>query len=184
MKKYMTLTSRAAIAAVATAGLCLLSVANAADENKSDSDTNKENSSLSAKDKRFMMKAAKGNMMEVQMGEMAQQKAQSDDVKKVADKIASDHKDANKDLMDLAEKKGVTLPTETPKTEKMSGDNFDKEYLMAMQKDHQKDIAAYEKEANDSGSNEDADVKAYAQKTLPTLKEHLQMVNDAMGKMK
>lgn len=184
MKKYLTFTSRAAVAAIATASLCLISFANGADEKKSDSDMKKESSSLSAKDKKFIKHAAKGNMMEVQMAEMAQQQAKSDDVKKVAEKIKGDHSDANKELMDLAEKKGVTLPKEAPKMEKMSGDNFDKEYLMAMKKDHEKDIAMFEKEANDSGSGEDADVKAWAAKTLPTLKEHLSMVNEAIEKMK
>lgn len=70
------------------------------------------------------------------------------------------------------------------KMEKMSGDNFDKDYLTAMKTEHEKDIAAFEKEANDSGSGEDADLKAWAQKTLPTLKEHLSMVNEALAKMK
>lgn len=185
MKKYLKFTSRAAIAAIATAGLCFISTAGAADENKSDSDANKTTSSLSAKDKMFIKKAAKGGMKEVAMGEMGEKEAKSDDVKKLAEKIASDHKDANKELMELAEKKGVTLSQETPKMKKMmSGDNFDKEFLMAMQKDHEKDIAAFEKEANDSGDKEDADLKAWAAKTLPTLKDHLKMVNEAMEKMK
>jgi putative membrane protein len=181
MKKYLTFTSRAAIAALATAGLCFISVAKATDETKSDTATKKEGSSLSAKDKMFIRHAAKGGMKEVAMGEMGQNDAKSDDVKKVAGKIASDHKDANKELMELAEKKGITLPKEAPKMKKFAGD---KEYLMMMQKDHEKDIAAFEKEANDSASGEDADVKAWAEKTLPTLKDHLKMVNDALEKMK
>jgi putative membrane protein len=182
MKRYLTFTSRAAIAAIATAGLCLISVANATEEeNKSGSDAKKETSSLSAKDKMFIKHAYHGGMKEVAMGEMAQKDATSDDVKKVGEKIASDHKDANKEVMDLAEKKGLTLSGEAPKMKKYPGD---KEYLMAMQKDHEKDIAAFEKEANDSGTKEDADVKAWAAKTLPTLKDHLKMVNDALEKMK
>ena len=185
MKKYLTFTSRAAIAAIATAGLCFVSVANANDETKkSDSDAKKEGSSLSANDKKFIKHAYKGGLKEVQMGEMAHKDGKSDDVKKLGEKIASDHKDANKELMDLAEKKGVTLPKEGPKMEKMSGDNWDKEWLMAMKKDHEKDVATFEKEANDSGSGEDADVKGWAEKTLPTLKDHLKMVSDALDKMK
>ncbi len=187
MKNYLMFSSRAAIAAIAAAGLCLVSAAQATDETKSDSDTNKTSSTLSAKDKMFVKHAAKGGMKEVQMGEMGEKQAKSDDVKKIAERIESDHKVANEELKDLAEKKGVTLPTEakmSKKMEKISGDNFDKEYLMAMKADHEKDIAAFEKEANASGSAEDADVKAWAEKTLPTLKEHLSMINDALAKMK
>lgn len=55
---------------------------------------------------------------------------------------------------------------------------------MAMKTEHEKDIAAFEKQANDKGSAEDADVKAWAEKTLPTLKEHLSMINDALAKMR
>ncbi len=120
-------------------------------------------------------------MREVKMAEMAKEKAKSADVKKVAEKIESDHKDANKELMALAEKKGVVLSKNEPKIDAMSGTDFDKEYLAMMVKDHEKDIAAFEKEANDG---EDADVKAWAEKTLPTLKEHLKMVQDAQSKMK
>ena len=139
MKKYLTFTSQAAITAVAAASLSLISVASAAEETKPETSPKKESSSLSAKDKMFLRHAYHGGLKEVAMGEMAQKEATSDDVKKVGEKIASDHKDANKEVMDLAEKKGLTLTGEAPKMKKYPGD---KEYLMAMQKDHEKDIAA------------------------------------------
>jgi putative membrane protein len=125
-------------------------------------------------------------MREVKMAEMAKEKAKRADVKKVAEKIESDHQDANKELMARAEKKGVTLLKNEPKIDEinmdtMSGTDFDKAYLAMMVKDHKKDIAAFEKEAKDG---EDTDVKAWAEKTLPTLKEHLKMVQDAQTKMK
>jgi len=65
-----------------------------------------------------------------------------------------------------------------------SSDLFDKDYLTMLKKDHEKNIAMFEKEANDTGSKEDSDVKKFAKDTLPTLKEHLQMVEDALGKLK
>jgi putative membrane protein len=88
--------------------------------------------------------------------------------------------------MALAEEKGVPLLKNEPKIDEinmdtMSGTDFDKAYLAMMVKDHKKDIAAFEKEAKDG---EDTDVKAWAEKTLPTLKEHLKMVQDAQSKMK
>jgi predicted outer membrane protein len=78
--------------------------------------------------------------------------------------------------MALAEKKGVALSKNEPKIDTINGTDFDKEYLAIMVKDHEKNIAAFEEEAKDG---EDADVKAWAEKTLPTLKEHLKMVQDA-----
>ena len=65
-----------------------------------------------------------------------------------------------------------------------SNADFDKEYLTLLKTDHEKDIDLFEKEANDPGTKEDSDVKAFARKILPTLKEHLQMVGDALAKEK
>jgi putative membrane protein len=181
-------------ATIAAAGLCLGAAAQAAEEpaqgdasphaTKSKKEMTSEKTetkgSLSMNDTKFVKKTAKGGMREVKMAEVAKDQAKSADVKKVAEKIESDHKDANKELMALAEEKGVVLSKNEPKIDAMSGTDFDKEYLAMMVKDHEKDIAAFEKEAKDG---EDADVKAWAEKTLPTLKEHLKMVQDAQSKM-
>src|SRR5512133_1725625 len=70
-----------------------------------------EGSSLSAKDKTFMRKAAKGGMMEVAMGKVAEQNGQSDDVKSFGKRMVTDHGKANDELKSIAEKKGVKLPT-------------------------------------------------------------------------
>ena len=192
--KKLSMMSRVMFATIAAAGLCLGAVAQAAEEpaqgdaspnaTKSKKEMTSEKTetkgSLSMNDTKFVKKTAKGGMREVKMAEMAKEQAKSADVKKVAEKIESDHKDANKELMALAEKKGVTLSKNEPKIEKMTGTEFDKEYLAMMVNDHEKNIAAFEKEAKDG---EDADVKAWAEKTLPTLKEHLKMVQDAQSKM-
>ena len=53
-----------------------------------------------------------------------------------------------------------------------------------LKKDHEKDIAMFEKEAGDSGAKEDSDVVKFAKETLPTLKEHLKLVEDALAKVK
>jgi len=193
--KKLSMMSRMMFATIAAAGLCLGAVAQAAEEpaegdtspsaikskKEMTSEKTETKGSLSAIDTKFVKKTAKGGMREIKMAEMAKEQAKSADVKKVAEKIESDHKDANQELMALAEKKGVALSKNEPKIEKMTGTDFDKEYLAMMVNDHEKNIAAFEKEAKDG---EDADVKAWAEKTLPTLKEHLKMVQDAQSKMK
>jgi len=69
-----------------------------------------KSSSLSVKDKTFMRKAAKGGMMEVAMGRLAAQNAQSDDVKSFGKRMVTDHSKANDELKSIAAKKGVKLP--------------------------------------------------------------------------
>lgn len=135
---------------------------------------------LDSSDKDFMMEAAKGGMMEVDAGKMAEQKGKSDEVKKIGKTMVADHTKANNQLMALAKKKGVTLDT-SHKMDKMDESNFDQAYLNQMVKDHEKTISLFEKEAKDG---KDAETKSWANKTLPTLKKHLKMVQDAQGKMK
>ncbi len=138
-------------------------------------------SSLSAKDKEFMEKAAKGGMMEVEMGRMAQQQGKSADVKKIGTRMVADHSKANNELMAIAKKKGVNLSKEKPKMEKMDKANFDKEYVAAMVKDHETDLAEFQGEAK---NGTDPDVKAFASKTSVVVQKHLAMVKEAQGKMK
>jgi putative membrane protein len=127
----------------------------------------------------FMMHAAQGGVAEVALARLAKDKASNADVKAFAERLERDHSKANDDLKSLASSKHVTLPdaptkyatNAKDKLSKLSGAAFDKAYVAAMVEDHQKDIRAFEHEAS-AGS--DADVKAFASKTLPTLKEHLQ----------
>jgi len=128
----------------------------------------------------FMVKAASGGMMEVELGHMALQKATNPKVKKFAQQMVDDHTKANEELKALAAKKNITLPT-TPGDEaqehinelaKYSGAEFDKEYLELMHKDHQEDLDLFKEAAEDA---EDAEVKAFAAKTLPVLQTHHQM---------
>jgi putative membrane protein len=75
----------------------------------------------------------------------------------------------------------VTLDAAAPKMDKMDDATFDKDYMAAMVKDHEKDVAEFEAEAKDGS---DPDVKAWASKTLPTLKKHLELAKAAQGKLK
>ncbi len=135
---------------------------------------------LSSADRKFMMNAAKGGMMEVHMGQMAEKQGQSADVKKIGARMVADHTKVNNELMALAQTKGVKLDTRH-KMDKMDAANFDQMYLDQMVKDHEKDIAAFETEAK---SGMDPELKSFASKNLPTLKKHLEMVKAAQGKMK
>jgi putative membrane protein len=179
MKKHIRFTLSVAIAAIVATALCFVSHARAADETKT-----KSESKLSANDKKFVKKAYRGGMEEVENGKIAKEKAGNDATKDVADRMVTDHTKANEELMNIAKEENLDLSKVHAKPMNISSDSFDKEYLTMLKKDHEKDIAEFEKEANDAGTKEDSDVKAFAKKTLPTLKEHLQMVEDALAKVK
>ena|SRR5947209_2532043 len=135
-------------------------------------------SQLSAMDKHFVRKAAQGGLAEVELGKLATQKASSDEVKKFGQRMVDDHSKANDQLKQLAQQKGVDLPTQPDakdqatkkRLEKLSGEQFDKAYMQDMVKDHTKDVAEFQKESN---SAKDPDVKNFASQTLPTLQDHL-----------
>jgi putative membrane protein len=186
MKNQFT---RIAVVALVGVGLSLGVSAQAAekkDEKKTDQATSSPaqspaNANLSAKDKSFMKEAAKGGMMEVEMGKTAQQKGKSAEVKKIGSTMVADHTKANNELMAIAKKKGVDLSKEKPMTHSMGDANFDKDYVDMMVKDHEKDLAAFQAEAK---NGTDAEVKAFASKTSAVIKKHLDMVKAAQAKMK
>lgn len=129
-------------------------------------------------DRKFMEDAAAGGMFEVEAGKLAQSKGQSDGVKSYGSMLEKDHSAANDELKALAGKKGVTLPTALPKDQQKQLDklakakDFDKDFVKDVGlHDHKKDISKFEKA---SKSAKDADVKAFAAKTLPTLQQHHQ----------
>jgi putative membrane protein len=125
-------------------------------------------------------------MIEVQLGEPAEQKAASLAVKQFGATMVKDHGSANKELQQLAQQHGVKLPIALDrdhqqtydKLSRLSGSQFDREYMSYMVKDHKEDIALFEKQARKSDA---ADVKAFAEKTLPTLQEHLKMAQQAQA---
>jgi putative membrane protein len=132
--------------------------------------------SLSAQDQMFMENAAKGRMHEVHMGRLGIERGQSEAVKGLCQRLINDHNTANKDLESLAKQKGVTLSADDAKVVSpiplatKSGSDFDQEFVKMIVEDHQKDIAAFEKEAS---SGNDPDLKNWASKALPTLRAHL-----------
>jgi len=149
----------------------------------------KTSSSLDHGDRKFVETAAKDGMAEVELGQVAQQKAQNPQVKEFASRMVQDHGKANDELKTLASSKGVQLPTETDRSHKheadelnkKSADKFDREYMEEMVKDHKKDVKEFEKQAKNA---KDADVRNFASKTLPTLQEHLKMAEAAQKAVK
>ena len=135
-----------------------------------------KSSSLSAKDKTFIHKAAKGGMMEVAMGNLAAQNGQSDDVKSFGKRMVTDHSKANEELKSIAAKKGVKLPSKEPSGKWSS----DKAYMDMMVKDHEKDLAEFQEEAS---TGTDPDVKKFAEDTAKVVQEHLDLAKQTQSKL-
>ena len=137
---------------------------------------------MSDVDRQFVNMAAKDGMKEVHMGQMAAQQGQSPEVKKLGQMIAADHTKANQQLMALAAKKGIKPDTRATEhgMSKRDMKNFDQAWIGMMVNDHQKDIAAYQRAAQQGG---DPEVRAFAKKTLPVLQKHLKAVQAAQKKM-
>ncbi|RZJ10503.1 MAG: DUF4142 domain-containing protein [Rubrivivax sp.] len=141
---------------------------------------------ISAEDRSFVMRAATGGMAEVQLGELAQRNGASSTVKQFGAQMVRDHGQANDELKRLASTKGVQLSTQldpehralSERLQKLSGAEFDRAYIQAMRDAHVKDVSLFEQQAQ---AGRDSDLKAFAQKTLPTLRQHLQHVQGLAG---
>jgi putative membrane protein len=143
---------------------------------------------VSKKDQDFLTKAAAGGMYEVEAGKLAQQKGTAPEVKSYGEMLVKDHSAANEELKGLAGTKGVALPAALPTDKQARLDKigrakaFDKEFLKEVGlDDHKKDISLFEKA---SKSADDADVKAFATKTLPVLKAHREHADGLRKSMK
>lgn len=135
-------------------------------------------------DAAFVKQAAEGGMLEVAKGKLATQKGAHEGVKQFGQKMVDDHTKAGDELKSIAAAKNVTMPGEAAgrparamltKLEKLEGAAFDRAYVDDQVKDHEKTVALFEREAK---SGKDAELKAFAEKTLPTLKEHLTAVRN------
>ena len=138
-------------------------------------------------DRLFIEQAAQGGLAEVELGKLAQKRASSDAVKQFGARMAEDHSKANDELKKLAASRNITLAS-TPdrKTQKELADlgktkRFDHEYMELMVSDHRKDVADFRKQAQ---AAKGSDVKAFAQKTLPTLEDHLKQAETTKAALK
>ena len=144
---------------------------------------------LSKMDKTFVQKAGIGGMFEVESGKVAQQNADSQDVKDFGAKMVEDHGKAAAELKSICDAKGVALPSALDSTHQdmldalktKTGKSFDKLYLSDMTKAHNGDDKLFMKEAS---SGTDADLKAFADKTdKNVVKMHIAMLKDIKSKM-
>jgi putative membrane protein len=146
-------------------------------------------SKLSSSDKQFLTKAAEGGKAEVELGQLAAQKGNSKDVKDFGQRMVNDHQKANDQLEQVAQKEGLNLPDRMDpesqrlksRLEKLSGADFDKAYMSAMVKDHTKDVKEFKDEAS---KGKDPEVKNFAQQTVATLEQHLNMAKQIESKEK
>lgn len=143
--------------------------------------------SLRGPDRTFLNDALVGNQAEIQLAQLAQQKASSESVRELARTIEQHHEQANAKLTSIAadSQAGDNVPALKPqhkqlhdRLSKLEGAEFDRMYASEMVKEHQKDIQKYEKATTQL---QHAGLKAYATATLPTLKKHLDMARNAQG---
>jgi putative membrane protein len=133
-------------------------------------------------DRAFLAKAAQGGLMEVAAGKLAAQRGLDPAVKEFGQKMVTDHTAANDRLKSLAGSKQLLLPDTLSedenaalgKLEGLNGTDFDQAYSQMMVKDHVEDISEFEKEVK---KGQDAEVKSFAENTLPTLRHHLMLAN-------
>jgi putative membrane protein len=138
-------------------------------------------------DAEFVDKAALGGKTEVQASQLALKQAKSADVRTFAKRMVADHGKANAQLTKLAARKGIKPQAEQiadPDVEALrgkQGHDFDVAYVAAAGPDaHRKTIALFESEAREG---KDADLRAFAKSTLPTLKHHLSMAEALQRKV-
>lgn len=141
---------------------------------------------LNADDQRFVQHAAMGNRMEVELGELAEDKAQNDQVQQLAERIKDDHERANQELQSMVSgdvmRASQPMPEHDQVRQKLEGLTdaaFDRAYVEEMIKHHEKDIAEFERAAQSSNEQ----VRAFAQKTLPTLRMHLEQSQQAQKQL-
>lgn len=165
---------RLTLASMGALGLLALSVpASAADE------------PVAPKEREFLLKASQGQRAEIAFGQLATERAASDQVKDFGRRMVDDHAKANQEVKQLASQEGVALPkdVELPPVQReraqrfqqLSGQEFDRAYIDYMLREHAKDVREFEQ-----GTNEirDRDVQQWASKTLPILKNHLTMARN------
>lgn len=144
---------------------------------------------LTGSDQSFLMKAAEGNMAEVELGRLAEQHSSNPAVKQFGQRMVTDHTKLQDELKTVAAKEGVTLPTSLNSKEQatvnklsaVNGSTFDRDYINDMVSDHKADISEFQKEIN-NGS--DPSVKQLAQMALPTLHEHLTLAENTQKQVK
>jgi putative membrane protein len=135
---------------------------------------------LAEADMEFATDAAEGGLKEVQLGELAQQQAESAEVQQFGQRMVEDHGKANEQLMQIAQQKGIELPQELSEDaqqlyeelQQKSGAEFDRAYMDEMVSDHEEDVETFQEYVE---TGQDPDLTSFAEQTLPVLQEHLEL---------
>ncbi len=150
--------------------------------------TDTSNATVSQDAVNFAQEAASGGMMEVQLGNIAQKNSNNKSVQDYGKMLVDDHTSANNNLKDIASKKNINLPTtvtsdqqdKIDKLSKETGTQFDKDFISMAVDDHENDIDKFKKAEENI---QDADLKDFIAKTLPTLQKHLDKAKEIKNKM-
>jgi putative membrane protein len=133
--------------------------------------TTSTESNLDRNDRNFLEKAVQSGLKEVDVSQSVVNRLTNPQVKQFAEMMVTEHSRANAELMSLAAAKGVTAPAKESKfAEKWSKktDELDEDYMEEMVEDHENAVKLYEK----ASKSEDAEIAAFARKTLPKLQQH------------
>jgi putative membrane protein len=177
----------ATLPVVITALFSLGTVVAVSAQTNASSNTGNSASSLSASDRQFIKKAAEGGAAEVQLGQLATEKAASPEVKQFGQRMVDDHTKANDQLKQVASQKGVTVSDKLSAKdaatkahlEKLSGAAFDRAYMKDMVADHTTDVSEFRMESKNA---KDPEVRNFASETLPTLESHLKEAKEIAPK--
>ncbi|HVU34013.1 MAG TPA: DUF4142 domain-containing protein [Opitutaceae bacterium] len=150
--------------------------------NQSDmSNSNSSHAKLSWSDRHFINKVAESNQQEIQIAQLAQDRASNPDVQNFAQKVLQDHQKMGQDLQNLAQQENIQLKTNNKeshaykKLASASGNDFDTQFVKHMVSDHKNDVKEFKDRADDTKNPE---LKSFAQNAIPTLQEHLQMAQN------
>jgi len=143
---------------------------------------------LTPYDREFLTEAARGASTEVQLGNLATQKATNDEVKRFGQRMATDHSQGGQTIRQMASNLKFILPqdmtpeqaTAVSKLEKLSGKAFDREYMKDMIADHEKVISEFERASKQATNPE---IKQFATQALPTLRDHLKQAREIASKL-
>jgi putative membrane protein len=186
-KIFRRATLPVVVASFSLIGMVTAAAAQSPNDKMASDNSGMSSAKLAPADRQFIKKAAQGGLAEVQLGQLATEKADSPDVKQFGQKMVDDHGKANDQLKQVASNKGVTIPDKLSakdaatkaRLEKLSGKAFDRAYMRDMVMDHTKDVSEFRTE---SKTAKDPDVKNFASETLPTLQDHLKQAKSISPK--
>jgi putative membrane protein len=144
---------------------------------------------ISPTDRQFVLKAAQDGLTEVELGNLATQLAQSQEVKDFGRRMVEDHTQLNNELKDLAAQKGINLPMDIGAENnrikadlaRLEGEDFDRNYINRMVIEHNQDVALFQRQARQGN---DRDLRNWAARSLPIFQEHLQLARSIQDRLK